>query len=958
MANAVTTNYPLFSSNDMFSAIWKLTRTMLSAGWRYKGSGNGQNLYGTGTSGTGGAYIASSFNCARSGGGASVVAFSSNIMTITVPNNYTGTGNIQGTISVTNGSTTISFSANQTLPVGGAFVFNTSSQPSTLYFNSAAISNTNTLTLATNFTGTTQSSVAASYLFALPGTVTLSGSTSVTTSSSWVGIVTPGEQIVFSPQPGTTYTVTAVTSSTVTLSSSYTGSTGSGKYAVVTSTLNAGMIGQYVTLSGAANSSGTINGTWRITGISTTANSFTVYNAAGASTDSNNGSINWACILDAAGDQWGAGGAVNLSNAGRISNSGAGVGLAAAGTGTSGLSVVTGITGATQASVGDYLTITGSSATGGPNNSTGTNNGSWRIVAVSTAGTSCTVYAPGMVAETGNASLNVVEQYGGAGASITSFSSTTSGQSTLMTLTGLSGLSSSDVGRFITLINPTSVSNIGSFLIVSVLSSSSCLIYNPNATASDAHNGSIQWVEYSTLSQTYPLYIQSTTGGSAWIDLQGPTIMKIPIGTNVPSGTFIRGENVTQTSSGAQGELLGIVQDATGGAGFLVIAPRVVGTGSYASPVATYGWNNTANVDTVTGSWSGATVNTPASSVPIAYVRETVIWKNYNNSGIIWHQCIDQNSSTESAITPNTGRLSTMANTLPQMTGNMAPGGSGGSNNPTLNGFSNNWVGTYCVMGYCGQGTPFGSAPVNNAWAYWPGCINISPGTGKAQLLVANCVEQQGISADGTWLYLQGVPSTGYQCLSYLRLDNQEDGDLDPYVHQAHYNGSLNGAATRIISTNATSGSGSTTDNMNTAAAWNNSTASHGFTGFRRRGLLGETFNNFSVAILRDYASSNYPITTNTSNPDTVSHAVTSTWVREPFWLYLTPFPNNLASGRMRKGTPRWLQLVESYQTNGTAMAVNSTFDSAEWVVLSPTSNASFTVGLFDGGTSNGAPIF
>ncbi len=633
-------------------------------------------------------------------------------------------------------------------------------------------------------------------------------------------------------------------------------------------------------------------------------------------------------------DQWQVGGAVNLSSASRGSGSGTGVSIAAASAST-GLAVISGVSGFTANSVQDYLTITGSAASGGPGTSA-TNNGSWRITAQT--GTTVTVYAPGLVAEVTNASLTVTEQYGGATASITTFTTTTSGQSTLINVTGLSGLSSADIGRYLVIINAASAANNGSWYIVSVGSASTCTIYNPNAVASDANNGSIQWTEFNPLTSVYPSYLQAANGQGAWLDLQGPTIVKIPLAGAAPTGSFIRGENVTQTTTGAQGECLGVVTDTGGGTGFMVIAPRVVGTGAQAGAVATYGWNSSANPDTITGGFSGATINTPVSgSVPIAYISETVWNKSTANDGYIFHQRIDQNSSTESATSTTTGRFSTMANTLSQVTSIVPPGGSTGGS-PATNGFAAAWTGTYVVAGTGGNG----SSTATNA-GYW--IYNAPTSPGKAQLLAANNIEQQGISQDGSWLYLQSCNSAGFQCSSYLRMDNQEDGDLDPYVHQGHWAGPISSAATRTQDDGASAGSA--TDNMNTGQAWINGPATnHGFKGFRRRGLSGETYNYFSPAILYDFGATVFPLTTNTGNPDQVGTASVTTYVRDQLWLYLTPYTAQLATGRMRKGTPRWLQLCQG-------PAVLSTFDSEQWIVLSAnSSNTCFVAGPYDGATT------
>ena len=178
-------------------------------------------------------------------------------------------------------------------------------------------------------------------------------------------------------------------------------------------------------------------------------------------------------------------------------------------------------------------------------------------------------------------------------------------------------------------------------------------------------------------------------------------------------------------------------------------------------------------------------------------------------------------------------------------------------------------------------------------------------------------------------------------------MDNIEDGDLDPYVHQAPWAGALNASPNRISdSPGANAGIGSQTDNMNSGNNWFLSSTAHGFKGFRRRGQSGETFNWFSIAILYDLGASVFPLITNSPNPDQVGTAISTTYVRDQIWCYLTPYTAQLASGRMRKGTPRWLQMCQGG-------SVNATFDTEQWIILSSSSTAAqFVVGPWDGATT------
>jgi hypothetical protein len=214
---------------------------------------------------------------------------------------------------------------------------------------------------------------------------------------------------------------------------------------------------------------------------------------------------------------------------------------------------------------------------------------------------------------------------------------------------------------------------------------------------------------------------------------------------------------------------------------------------------------------------------------------------------------------------------------------------------------------------------------------------------GRFHCIGVNCAESNGVSQDGSWLHIQGS-GLGYLTMVYTRMDNNEDGDLDPFVHQGNWLGSLNAAPNR---TTDASGSGSGTDNANTGQAWINSTGSHGFKGFRRRGLSGETFNYFSVSMLYDFANAVYPQLINNGNPDQIGTAPNIQFVRDVLWLWLTPFTAQLATGRMRKGTLRWMQLVQG-------ATGNMTFDGMTWVSLSsisPLTGIPFIVGPWDGAT-------
>jgi len=113
-------------------------------------------------------------------------------------------------------------------------------------------------------------------------------------------------------------------------------------------------------------------------------------------------------------------------------------------------------------------------------------------------------------------------------------------------LTGLTGFATDTAGqRWITITGAASGGNNGTFKILSFISSSSVTIRNAAAVASDANNGSISWTERIPLSDTY------TIGTNSWINMQGPSVLKIPIATLAQDGYQINvfGNNQTGTTA-------------------------------------------------------------------------------------------------------------------------------------------------------------------------------------------------------------------------------------------------------------------------------------------------------------------------------------------------------------------------------------------------------------------------
>lgn len=611
-------------------------------------------------------------------------------------------------------------------------------------------------------------------------------------------------------------------------------------------------------------------------------------------------------------DRWGVGGGVNLVQVGAQTGTAPVIGAP-----SNGNSVVSGLSGFVANSVGRFLVITGAVNAG--------NNGTFRIVAQ--GGTTATIFNPSAVAESTPTTATWTEKQGGAAASIAAAGTggAIPGRAILTGLTGMvtpttAPVNRGSVGDRITIINAATGANNGTFMITRVISATSVEIDNSAAT-SDANNGSLIWVEASPLAQVYGTHLQGATGLGAWINLQGPSTMKIPVGTNTPTGTFVKGEVVNQTTTGAQGVITGLCLDTVGGLGYIVVEPRLNGTGAQATGAR--GWNASANTDTVTGVVSGATITTPISSTPVEYVREMVIWKNTAATGHTWQQCVD--ASGESA-----SRYSTLAGTG-STTATVCPGGATGTF-PT----PGSWVSL-------GTG---GSNAAGTGAANW----FLSTQTtllGNGHIICTNCIEGSGVSMDGSWIAAVGTPNNSaasYIGTAFMRCDDGEEGDVDPYV--TWMNPITTGTAYSMTGSTRTTNTGNNTSTNNadlfrvdTFIAQNNYSP---YKGFRRRGFpTGDSYQEFQSYILGSGA--NGGTTALNSNPASPGHpaaqATTTQAIREAVWIVSTQ-----STQKMRKGNMRWLLATEGGVSN-------VTYVSGSWVQLGTSQNGPIVAGPWDGQT-------
>jgi hypothetical protein len=439
-------------------------------------------------------------------------------------------------------------------------------------------------------------------------------------------------------------------------------------------------------------------------------------------------------------------------------------------------------------------------------------------------------------------------------------------------------------GNTLTITGAANIANNTEWQITNVLSSTSCLarpIADRPGSATDANSTAISWTEKSYLTTTY-----SAMASGAWICLQGPSTLKIPF-TVAPVGVFIRGENVVQTTTGAEGEVLGVTYEPSTGVGMLVIAPRLTGTGT-----GRKGWQQDGTATyVITGAKSSATVN-PNGTIS-EFVRE-VVWQRGANlfDGTIYYQCMD-------AGIEGSTRFSYLSAVAAGCTATIAPG-EGGTNN----GFPT--TGTYIVLGTAGS--------VGHCTAAWNRTAYSTANLlSKGQYFVANCIDKQNVSQDGSWFVAQGQPTTSAASAGYqpflMRLDQGEEGDLEPYAFFAATG--TNFVATRTYNATRTGQTPTFGDNLNAAVFMQGSNLAtpEVVSTFRRRGYAtGDAYVDGGVFYLWMYWSNQLQglINTNTvSTQERMSHSLQTTApIVMDFPTIAAPWP---AGAKVRKGVPRWI---------------------------------------------------
>jgi hypothetical protein len=466
------------------------------------------------------------------------------------------------------------------------------------------------------------------------------------------------------------------------------------------------------------------------------------------------------------------------------------------------------------------------------------------------------------------------------GAAAASIAAPTQGRATV---TGLANIVATDKGKFLLISGAATGANNNQHQIEEILSSSSVRIDARNfAVATDANNGTLTW---SIRDPTGNNFVNTSFNPNtiAWWCAQGPSILKIPI-TTASTGNFIRGENVVQSTTLAEGEILGYTYyNATG---WLVIAPRVRGSGG-----GVYGW---ATGEMVTGGRSGATVS--QSGTALDYVYEVVFAKpaNQTNIQILLGQF---NTVADSA------EMFSFCATQSGCTATVHPGGGG----------TGNAFGAHAWVAWGTNSTPTFSLLISDSQFGGQSVMDMV----NANVLCVDAIPEQSYTADGSWsLFIIGnntiggvVPTLGGLLYGFHRLNDTEDGEVSPYV-------SVVPAALKTLYGNARTSSGTNPFGFVTNIHQHSglsfycidtviTTTAVMFAGWRGRGLANEAFTELEIAALNSLQTGGVHALPSARNR-AVSVADQAMKSRVRIWLCAyqnNPYP-------LVKGTFRWLYWV------------------------------------------------
>jgi hypothetical protein len=257
------------------------------------------------------------------------------------------------------------------------------------------------------------------------------------------------------------------------------------------------------------------------------------------------------------------------------------------------------------------------------------------------------------------------------------------------------------------------------------------------------------------------------------------------------------------------------------------------------------------------------------------------------------------------------------------------------------------------ILGYGGSGAATtNSAPwIGLTWDM--GSTHMGYG---GHVLVANCLNGPGLSADGTFSFIEPYSNVGvYNNTNYFnyvhggfmygRLTSTEDGDLWPFaVMQTLNNGYTAYTSANRVNALANNNAGTSTI-FDTFGIDGYANSGYVFLrGWRRRGFSsGDAFQAFQGAILGFWNSTS--ISAIYASADLITSSPTPQVATEPVWVVSTQL-----NQRMRKGTFKWLRLVANLSPS-TVLAGNT------FVPVSQPSACPTYMGPWDGVTLFGLPV-
>jgi hypothetical protein len=396
---------------------------------------------------------------------------------------------------------------------------------------------------------------------------------------------------------------------------------------------------------------------------------------------------------------------------------------------------------------------------------------------------------------------------------------------------------------------------------------------------------------------------------AAWWCAELPSTVKLGIGA-ASVGTFIRGETVTQATSGATGEFLGYVINSANNSGWVIIMPM---TGTFDA------------THQIVGGRSAATVTATSYNL---LRRQIVIAKNTTvTAGWIFYEALTQAEITASS---NTALFSELAANAANCTATVAPGNSASG--------SNRWP---------SYGIPAVGTPESTGQAFF----GITTGFGHAQMACTNLTPSAGVSVDGTFFVsIWDTANSLYRVLSLQRLDKTEPGDIDPFIITS---------ATSEVATSATTG--------RVAATTSGATTAGGFYGLlgtgtgipakgycaRATGTMGSGLDVYEAFVLGGTVNvgsgslGQFAMSSNASHPPKIRNHPDAAGGTGPYPIERLEAAGITNSITMKKGVCRHLALHPAANINATVEYL--------WLVVVPnngTTNPALIIGPLDGITT------